>query len=44
MLAPEKDHRSVYLPMRYIREGALETKSEITATAPRFAWQQSTGR
>lgn len=28
MLAHEKDHRSVYLPMRYIREGALESAEE----------------
>ena len=39
MLAPEKDHRSVYLPMRYIREGALESAEERKhhRHAPRFA-------
>lgn len=39
MLALEKDHRSVYLPMRYIREGALESAEERKhhRHAPRFA-------
>lgn len=39
MLAPEKDHRSVYLPMKYIREGALESAEERKhhRRAPRFA-------
>ena len=28
LLAPEKDHRSVYLPMRYIQQGVLESAEE----------------
>ena len=38
MLAPEKDHRSVYLPMGYIRQGVLESREERKKFrhAPRF--------
>lgn len=38
MLAPEKDHKSVYIPMRYIRQGMLESKEERKKHrhAPRF--------
>lgn len=38
-LAPEKDHRSVYLPMRYIQQGVLESAEERRRyrRAPRFA-------
>ena len=28
LLAPEKDHRSVYLPMKYIQQGVLESAEE----------------
>ncbi len=38
-LAPEKDHQSVYAPMRSIRQGILESREEQKnyRTAPRFA-------
>lgn len=38
LLAPEKDHRSVYAPMRYIRQGVLENHEEQKKFrhAPRF--------
>lgn len=38
-LAPEKDHRSVYLPMQYIQQGVLESAEERRRyrRAPRFA-------
>ena len=38
LLAPEKDHRSVYLPMGYIRQGVLESREERKKFrhAPRF--------
>lgn len=38
-LAPEKDHRSVYQPMRYIQQGILESSEERKKYryAPRFA-------
>lgn len=38
-LAPEKDHSSVYAPMRYIQQGALESSEERKKyrSAPRFA-------
>ena len=38
LLAPEKDHRSVYAPMRYIRQGVLENREERKKFrhAPRF--------
>ena len=38
LLAPEKDHRSVYLPMRYIQQGVLESAEERKRHrhAPRF--------
>lgn len=38
LLAPEKDHRSVYAPMRYIRQGVLENHEERKKFryAPRF--------
>lgn len=38
-LAPEKDHKSVYLPMEYIRQGSLESEEERKKyrRAPRFA-------
>lgn len=39
LLAPEKDHRSVYKPMLYIQQGALESAEERKKHrhAPRFA-------
>lgn len=39
MLAPEKDHQSVYKPMFYIGQGVLESKEERAKhrNAPRFA-------
>lgn len=39
MLAPEKDFKSVFAPMKYIQEGVLESKEERHRfrTAPRFA-------
>lgn len=39
LLAPEKDFRSVYTPMRYIQEGVLESREERMRSrfAPRFA-------
>lgn len=39
MLAPEKDHASVYKPMFYIQQGVLESKEERQKHrfAPRFA-------
>jgi len=39
LLAPEKDHTSVYLPMSYIQQGVLESKEERQKHrhAPRFA-------
>lgn len=38
LLAPEKDHQSVYLPMRYIQQGVLESAEERKhhRHAPRF--------
>ncbi len=38
-LAPEKDHQSVYAPMLYIQQGALESAEERKKfrSAPRFA-------
>ena len=38
-LAPEKDHQSVYLPMRHIRQGIEESREERGKSrfAPRFA-------
>lgn len=38
-LAPEKDHKSVYLPMKYIQQGVLESCEERKKyrKAPRFA-------
>ena len=38
-LAPEKDHRSVFLPMRYIQQGVVESAEERRhfRHAPRFA-------
>ena len=38
LLAPEKDHQSVYLPMRYIQQGVLESAEERKhhRRAPRF--------
>lgn len=38
-LAPEKDHRSVFAPMKYIQQGVLESKEERKhfRHAPRFA-------
>jgi len=38
-LAPEKDHQSVYTPMRYIREGVLRSREERAKyrLAPKFA-------
>ena len=38
LLAPEKDHRSVYLPMKYIQQGVLESAEErkLHRHAPRF--------
>lgn len=37
-LAPEKDHKSVYLPMAYIKQGVLENKEDRKKfkKAPRF--------
>lgn len=37
-LAPEKDHKSVYLPMNYIRQGILEHKEDARRirNVPRF--------
>jgi putative DNA modification/repair radical SAM protein len=39
LLAPEKDHRSVYAPMRFIQQGVLESAEERRhhRHAPRFA-------
>jgi putative DNA modification/repair radical SAM protein len=39
LLAPEKDYRSIFQPMRYIQQGALESAEECRKhrTAPRFA-------
>lgn len=39
LLAPEKDHASVYKPMLYIQQGVLESKEERQKyrSAPRFA-------
>ncbi len=39
MLAPEKDHRSVYSPMKYIHQGVLESAEERKKfrSAPKFA-------
>ena len=39
MLAPEKDHESVYKPMHYIQQGVLESAEERAKhrSAPRFA-------
>ncbi|MBQ8672641.1 MAG: putative DNA modification/repair radical SAM protein [Bacteroides sp.] len=39
LLAPEKDHKSVYAPMRYIQQGVLESAEERKKfrRAPRFA-------
>jgi putative DNA modification/repair radical SAM protein len=39
MLAPEKNHESVYAPMRYIQQGVLESSEERKKHrhAPRFA-------
>ena len=39
LLAPEKDHKSVYAPMRYIQQGVLESAEERKKyrSAPRFA-------
>lgn len=39
LLAPEKDHKSVYQPMRYIQQGVVESKEERKKfrSAPRFA-------
>jgi len=38
MLAPEKDHESVYMPMKYINQGILENKEDHSRYrhAPRF--------
>lgn len=38
-LAPDKDHKSVYLPMKYIQQGVLESAEERKhyRRAPRFA-------
>ncbi len=38
-LAPEKDHKSVFLPMKYIQQGVLESAEErkLYRHAPRFA-------
>ena len=38
-LAPEKDHQSVYLPMRYIQQGVDENREDRRRfrRAPRFA-------
>ena len=39
LLAPEKDHKSVFAPMKYIQQGVLESKEERQKFrhAPRFA-------
>jgi len=39
LLAPEKDHQSVYKPMLYIQQGVIESKEERKKfrSAPRFA-------
>ena len=39
LLAPEKDHQSVYAPMRYIQQGVLENREEQKRyrSAPKFA-------
>ncbi len=39
LLAPEKDHKSVYLPMSFIQQGVLESREERQKHryAPRFA-------
>lgn len=39
LLAPEKDHQSVYAPMRYIQQGVLESAEEQKRyrSAPKFA-------
>ena len=39
LLAPEKDHESVFAPMRYIQQGVLESAEERRKYryAPRFA-------
>ncbi|MDR0371031.1 MAG: putative DNA modification/repair radical SAM protein, partial [Prevotellaceae bacterium] len=39
MLAPEKDHKSVYEPMKYIQQGVLQSKEERFKfkSAPRFS-------
>lgn len=39
LLAPEKDHQSVYAPMRYIQQGVLENGEERKRyrSAPKFA-------
>lgn len=39
LLAPEKDHQSVYMPMKYIHQGVLESAEERKRSrhAPRFA-------
>ena len=39
LLAPEKDHQSVFAPMRYIQQGVLESNEERRrfCHAPRFA-------
>ena len=39
MLAPDKDHKSVYLPMQYIQQGMLQSRDERKRlrSAPRFA-------
>lgn len=38
-LAPEKDHQSVYMPMRYIQQGVLENREDRKRlrSTPRFA-------
>lgn len=33
LLAPEKDHKSVYAPMRYIQQGVLESSGDGRNTA-----------
>lgn len=39
LLAPDKDHKSIYAPMKYIRQGVLANKEErrLFHHAPRFA-------
>lgn len=39
LLAPDKDHKSIYAPMQYIRQGVLANKEErkLFRHAPRFA-------